>query len=407
MKKFMLFSVILGMIFFGNACMADPVEGEEVCIEENSQSICGVYRDAGDVEKKACNNKRPGDPCRAESTEKSSKCVRTIGKDKKSHLSCEAGECQSDSALWLKKVKGKYVNWGRCRKKADLKKGCNCGGCAPDEKCDLYIVTWQAAGYGQTDAYHDDELCKCQKMSCAELYPNNEARRACCDADKDDEWRNDTQGCCPDGQKWIKDDNGDWSCVPETRTVKCRIEFTGSIHCTNGIVNRTEKENPWIVDLGEFGVSEKDCEKEAVAIKQQADLATFAGEYTDTMKAVAYKLCADYENPSQGNVGVSNGTNSGYNMGYDYLAAEKTLNKFVQDAESNRSVWKNAEGKFNTTRLASDITAGVVLGTVGGVVTGVVIKKNQVKKGFEALNCSVGGQKVADWGDEFSVGLQR
>ena len=191
--------------------------------------------------------------------------------------------------------------------------------------------------------------------------------------------------------------------------MKCRIEFTGSIHCTNGIVNRTE--DPWIVDLGEFGVSEEDCEKEAAEIKRQADLATFADEYTETMKAVAERLCAEYdsqrEGAGQGNVGVSNAANSGYNLGYDYLAAEKTLNKFVQDAESNRSVWKNAEGKFNTTRLASDITAGVVLGTVGGVVTGVVIKKNQVKKGFEALNCSVGGQKVADWGDEFSVGLQR
>lgn len=71
--------------------------------------------------------------------------------------------------------------------------------------------------------------------------------------------------------------------------------------------------------------------------------------------------------------------------------------------KSEASVWKNAEGKFNTARLASDMTAGVVLGTVGGVVSGVVIKKKQLEKGFDVLHCSVGGQVVADWGDEFKV----
>lgn len=92
---------------------------------------------------------------------------------------------------------------------------------------------------------------------------------------------------------------------------------------------------------------------------------------------------------------------------YEVKQAQKTLDDFAMSAKDEASVWKTAEGKFNTTRLASDITAGVVLGTVGGVVTGNIIKKNQVKKGFEALHCTVGGQKVADWGDEFSVGLRR
>ncbi|MBQ6735871.1 MAG: hypothetical protein IJQ90_00070, partial [Alphaproteobacteria bacterium] len=40
------------------------------------------------------------------------------------------------------------------------------------------------------------------------------------------------------------------------------------------------------------------------------------------------------------------------------------------------SKWKNEDGKFNTARLASDSIAGVVLGTVGGVVTAHVVKKN-------------------------------
>ena len=69
-----------------------------------------------------------------------------------------------------------------------------------------------------------------------------------------------------------------------------------------------------------------------------------------------------------------------------------------------QSEWRDAEGEFNTARLASDSIAGVVLGTVGGVVTSHLVKKAQVKQGFEDLQCYIGGQSVADWGDGFVVG---
>lgn len=75
-------------------------------------------------------------------------------------------------------------------------------------------------------------------------------------------------------------------------------------------------------------------------------------------------------------------------------------------ASGSSSVWKNDNGKFNTARLASDSIAGVVLGTVGGVVTSKVIKKNQIKNGFEDLKCTIGGQNVATYGDEFNVGIK-
>lgn len=75
-------------------------------------------------------------------------------------------------------------------------------------------------------------------------------------------------------------------------------------------------------------------------------------------------------------------------------------------ASGSSSVWKNDDGKFNTARLASDSIAGVVLGTVGGVVTSKVIKKNQIKNGFEDLKCTIGGQNVATYGDEFNVGIK-
>ena len=86
------------------------------------------------------------------------------------------------------------------------------------------------------------------------------------------------------------------------------------------------------------------------------------------------------------------------------IAAGKVLDGVA--AGFDVSVWKNAQGEFNTARLASDSIAGVVLGTVGGVVTSSVMKKHQVEDGFEDLKCTIGGQTVAGWGDEFNVGIQ-
>ena len=85
-------------------------------------------------------------------------------------------------------------------------------------------------------------------------------------------------------------------------------------------------------------------------------------------------------------------------------AAFETLRDFVKTTKEQKlNKWKDIDGKFNTTRLASDLTAGVVLGTVGGVVSGIVIKKKQIKKGFENLHCTISGQSVADFGDDFKV----
>lgn len=86
--------------------------------------------------------------------------------------------------------------------------------------------------------------------------------------------------------------------------------------------------------------------------------------------------------------------------------AEQKLKEIETELKSNVSVWKTAEGNFNTARLASDSVAGVVLGTAGGLITSHLVKKGQVKNGFEDIQCTVGGQKVADWGDEFTVGIR-
>ena len=86
------------------------------------------------------------------------------------------------------------------------------------------------------------------------------------------------------------------------------------------------------------------------------------------------------------------------------VAAGAALDKVASGFEVN--VWKNAEGEFNTARLASDSIAAVVLGTAGGLITSSVMKKHQVEDGFEDLKCTIGGQPVAGWGDEFRVGIQ-
>ena len=82
------------------------------------------------------------------------------------------------------------------------------------------------------------------------------------------------------------------------------------------------------------------------------------------------------------------------------------LDKFISEKFVGSSVWKNDEGNFNTARLVSDSVAGVVLGTVGGVITSHIIKKNQIENGFDDLKCTIGGQTVASYGDEFRVGVK-
>ncbi len=84
--------------------------------------------------------------------------------------------------------------------------------------------------------------------------------------------------------------------------------------------------------------------------------------------------------------------------------AVSAINSRIGDLDV--SVWRNAEGEFNTSRLLSDSIAGVVLGTAGGLITSHVVKKNNIASGFEDIKCAIGGQVVADWGDQFQVGIQ-
>lgn len=96
--------------------------------------------------------------------------------------------------------------------------------------------------------------------------------------------------------------------------------------------------------------------------------------------------------------GISDG------LGWNVEMAYNKVSKFYDGL--GLTVWRNEDGDFNTARLASDSIAAVVLGTAGGIITSKIVKKNQIKQGFEDLNCSIGGQRVAGFGDEFTVGLR-
>lgn len=231
--------------------------------------------------------------------------------------------------------------------------------------------------------------CVDRNISCEQLYPDNPAGVACCKIGKVYFLPGHT--ClCGEGLKWVYDektktgqcvaDNGGGNDVVPTPVVPggdCVYYFNGSVKCANG--NTYSETTSYPIDAN------GDCE----AAKR-----LFAQDEANLMK-IKEKIC-------QGHGSYIVIVNES-----EVKAAESTLLSFFGTAKSGANVWKDTEGNFNTARLASDLTAGVVLGTVGGVVSGVVIKKKQVEKGFDALHCTVGGQTIADWGDLFNVGLRR
>jgi hypothetical protein len=161
--------------------------------------------------------------------------------------------------------------------------------------------------------------------------------------------------------------------------------------------NRNTYKKTETIQISEKEAREMRCDVWKAKVKQieSGTLLEDTGTEIDELDALIKKTCkSNYVAPSPSD-------NSA-----EVAAAKKTLSTFFATTKQNRNVWRDKDGNFNTARLASDLTAGVVLGTVGGVVSGVVIKKKQVEKGFDALHCTVGGQTVADWGDTFTVGLR-
>lgn len=306
------------------------------------------------------NSKAPSNATKA-------RCVYLQGKTNEAQqLTCAATECKDGYLLWLNKNGN---SMGICHTEQRAKEMCStgCGNCNPNEECVPWIV----------------DTPNNLKINGQNLVPKkNGAYRECHCVEK-------TNGNGGNGG------GGDSS--PDTEECKeCVYTLKVDLRCANG---KTFNKNTQIK------ITKAEAEKlRWEEAKQQLDTAT-SGDVIDNLlreikgyEELINKIC-DTGNNGGGMVVVIDNSE-------EINAAKNKISSFFNTAESNASVWKDAEGKFNTARLASDLTAGVVLGTVGGVVSGVVIKKKQVEKGFEALHCTVGGQPIADWGDTFNVGLR-
>ena len=229
------------------------------------------------------------------------------------------------------------------------------------------------------------------KRTCNDLYAGHPERLACCKAGKTTKWSdsNDLDGgyCyCVDVKTQQPDNTKTWNgakCIDADQETDCTYTFSAKIICANGGVVDANT----MVRLEKDDLNGKSCN----------DFKSLLNRDQSAIMKLAEKYCTPVEP-----VVVPEPTIdlNAVNAARDRLAA------FFKQVDGDRSVWKNADGSFNATRLASDLTAGVVLGTVGGVVSGVLIKKSQVEKGFDALNCTVNGQKVADWGDEFRINFR-
>ena len=329
--------------------------------------------------------------------------------DNKDHLSCTAKECDSSNGwlLWFHKKGNEYVPYGVCREKSYLQRtycddDCGCPQDGHNYKCIVKERDMPAKYYRQGlrgKVFFDKDLCECVATSepeptdeCAGLQgkewecckaktvkhqpvhwdknANNGAGACLCENNKEYDWINEK---CPDG------DGG--NVTPDNK--QCVYYFDGEIEC-NGVKIKYEKKEPISREMV-ASLKLGNCEDQKIIDEKiKADK-----HYFDSLQA---KWCKEIKPQNDDS---------------KLKAAVSSMEAFFVTAEARPNVWKNAEGKFNTARLASDATAGVVLGTVGGIVSAKIIKKKQLEKGYDALNCTVGGQKVADYGDEFSVGMRR
>ena len=397
MKKLILLLVCC-FVGFGAYADENPNDPGHICTE----TFCWEYPHGGDVNTYCEDNDLSvGDYCAATGASWA-ECISNKNRAGDVVKSCAAKECSDGWALWLTKRGGKWESQGLCRSIEWLQQQCDtgCSHCNPDEECVVNLKQNsdrnRAAGY-YGDAFWDTEACHCVKkelppvaQSCETKYAGKPDRIACCKLEEQNlaEWigDDDTGYCkCTDDNKEFK--NGE--CIEKGKTTpqeNCEYFFNGFVQC--GSVKILVKKR--------YPISEEMVEK--LGLGDCTDVQNIIDKDKAKLKELEKKFCAD---PNRNNYGDL------IDEDREYQEARERLDAFMRNAELNVSVWKNSEGKFNTSRLASDLTACVVLGTVGGIVSANIIKKKQVEKGFDALNCTIGGQKVADWGDEFTVGLRR
>lgn len=183
------------------------------------------------------------------------------------------------------------------------------------------------------------------------------------------------------------------------RLAQCPAKFVGKL-------DAYEKE---LVDaLGKYPNSKNKIQDALNGVKKAKEICgdggkTLRASEVEQLLDEVYRMLLDV-----GDIVVSIGVMN-TDVGIDVSYQENSIDLQYSKLDNLRrqfglSVWRDENGNFNTARLVSDSIAGVVLGTVGGIVTSKLVKKNQLKKGFEDIGCYVGGQSVAGFGDEFNVG---
>jgi hypothetical protein len=65
--------------------------------------------------------------------------------------------------------------------------------------------------------------------------------------------------------------------------------------------------------------------------------------------------------------------------------------------------WKDKNGNFNWARLGVDVAAGTVVGAGAGILTHSLVKKSQLKKGYESIQCVYGGGNATAAYDEMFI----
>ena len=244
-------------------------------------------------------------------------------------------------------------------------------------------------------------------QSCAEKYRGYPARIACCNAGRYTKWEGSIASgrcICVNPQTQVEDPTLEWVHDGVSATGMCRGKGGNGPDVDPVIPNKPEEKECWYSFHGEFKCGNGTRVRKDYQIKlTKEDLKgltceSFQEKYRNDARGIESlfkKLCLD----------------SQYTEPVPLDAATKkaisNINSFFDMSEANRNVWRDEDGQFNTARLASDATAGVVLGTVGGIVSAKIIKKKQLEKGFDVLHCTVGGQKMADYGDTFQVSYQR
>lgn len=449
-----VYAGIEGFLYAGGACFGNTGDaGNEICSGQIKQNSMRTLPCAESEVGSSCNNSESGGT--------NHKCIKLAAGPK-----CAARSCPSDTAMvihfpkgYFEKdpntqqyktyteddLKGKAVALnGICTPKSDLAQDCNdkCDESCTNRsgQCEPWYVDWQVANnmlknknyipnskggpFLMTDG-QGYVSCHCVvKENVREVEPENKCRdvvyvcpnvrgtsedldvkfEAVLDGVVEKGTKKSSDTCINQTKKWLKDNaatvvekcNEKLSCtnisedfikqtVDEATNSNGKLEYSVTIS--------KEELDKWGCQAGENGGNvQKDGSQEANSSETGAPALEASEDEEDDSDSTSQEEAVPAPEALDED---------------EVKGARDRINAFMKMVDSDRSVWKNTDGSFNATRLASDLTAGVVLGTVGGVVSGVLIKKSQVDKGFDALNCSVGGQKIADWGDEFRVGLRR